>query len=88
LTDTQRNPWGLETRDEEIDRLIERRAEQLAEQERLEQEQMEATLRGDLRAQATLRQEWAEHFRRMIGVHERMAEDNRRRLNQLIDEGA
>jgi hypothetical protein len=49
---------------------------------------MEATLRGDLRAQATLRQEWAEHFRRMIGVHERMAEDNRRRLNQLIDEGA
>jgi hypothetical protein len=53
---------------------------------RAEQARMEATLRHDLKAQATLRQAWAEHFRHMIGVHESLAESNRRRLEQLLDE--
>jgi hypothetical protein len=73
--------------DEQIDALIEKRAKEFEEQERIDQGWAESAMRHNLGARAAMRQEWAEHYRRMVAVHERLAEENRARLIQLIDEG-
>jgi hypothetical protein len=70
-----------------LDRLIEARAQEVEGLERIEASWVESARKHNLRAQAVLRQEWAAHFRRMIGVHEQLAEHNRRRLAQLMDRG-
>ncbi len=62
-------------------------AAEFEEQRRIDQAWAESAMRQNLSARAAMRQEWAEHFRRMIGVHEALAERNRRRLAQLIDGG-
>ena len=71
--------------DEQIDALIERRVMDAEEHAKVDAAWAESAMRHNLGARAAMRQEWAEHYRRMVAVHERLAEENRARLGKLID---
>ncbi len=90
MTDTSIKPgrakdFGPKDADESIDKLIERRAEEAQERERVEEAWATSAMRHDLGARAQLREAWAEHYRRLVAVHEQLAESNRNRLAELID---
>lgn len=75
---------GLDA-EESIDKLIASRYSP-EDDRRIAQAWAESAMRHNLGARAALRQEWAAHYRRLIHVHERLAEHNRERLAHLIDE--
>jgi hypothetical protein len=85
--DIKHEGWFADAAEESLNRLIERRASEAEAQERVDQAWAESVMRQNLGARAAMRREWAEHFRRMIGVHEQLAEHNRTQLSRLIDEG-
>ena len=74
--------------DEAIDALIEARARELEEANRVEASWAETTRRYNLRAQAERRQEWIAYHQDLQRLHRQLAEEHHRAALQLIDEGA
>lgn len=78
----------LDAAERGLNDLIERRAQEAEDANRLVEEERQRERAYHLRRAAEDRALRAEHYRRMIRVHEDLAEENREKLNALIDRAA
>lgn len=88
MTEARTWGWGEDAVDAEIDRLIERRAQEAQEQERIAEGWVETARRYNLAAAAERRREWAQHHHDLARLHEQLAAEHHRKALRLIDRGA
>jgi hypothetical protein len=74
--------------EESLNRLIERRAAEAQEQERVERSWAESAHTLNLRAQAEIRREWAQYHLGMRRLHTQLAEEYQEKAARLIDSEA
>jgi hypothetical protein len=74
--------------DEAIDALIEARARELQEQERVEASWAESVRNFNLRAKAERRKEWAAYHSGLARLHRRLANEHDEAVRRLIDGAA
>ena len=74
--------------DEAIDALIERRAQEAQEQERVEASWAESVRNFNLRARAERRKEWADYHNALARLHRRLADEHDEAVRRLIDGAA
>jgi hypothetical protein len=75
---------GIARAEAQLDALIERRALEAQEANRVEAAWAESVRRYNLKRQAERRQEWREHFLHLAEVHAGLAAENRAKALRLV----